>query len=212
MLQLSGNSEVAFAEKDSIQAAPIVYVEWNYNNIERPYIVSSTFNGNIDANGNLLVASSWVSTASVYEQNAGTGTGLYSTTDTTASAILLNTGTSNTATLYASLNAPQVNVSAMTAATANITNDFGVGGNLYTNGKLTVTGATTLTGILKGTGTTAFVAATAGTDYSAGTSALATGILKSTTTTGALSIAVAGDFPTLNQNTTGTVAGDILQT
>jgi hypothetical protein len=30
--------------------------------------------------------------------------------------------------------------------------------------------------------------------------------LKSTTTTGALSIAVAGDFPTLNQNTTGTAA------
>ena len=35
-------------------------------------------------------------------------------------------------------------------------------------------------------------AATAGTDYSAGTSALATGILKSTTTSGALSIAAAG--------------------
>ena len=34
--------------------------------------------------------------------------------------------------------------------------------------------------------------------------ALATGIVKNTTTTGVLSIAVAGDFPTLNQNTTGT--------
>lgn len=33
--------------------------------------------------------------------------------------------------------------------------------------------------------------------------ALSTGILKNTTTTGVLSIAVAGDFPTLNQNTTG---------
>lgn len=49
-------------------------------------------------------------------------------------------------------------------------------------------------------------AAVSGTDYSAGTAALATGILKSTTTTGALSIAVAGDFPTLNQNTTGSAA------
>lgn len=38
-------------------------------------------------------------------------------------------------------------------------------------------------------------------------SALATGIVKNTTTTGVLSIAVAGDFPTLNQNTTGTAAG-----
>jgi hypothetical protein len=35
---------------------------------------------------------------------------------------------------------------------------------------------------------------------------LGTGILKNTTTTGVLSIAAAGDFPTLNQNTTGTAA------
>lgn len=65
--------------------------------------------------------------------------------------------------------------------------------------------ATTVNGLVKGNGT-ALSAATAGTDYSAGTSALSTGILKSTTTTGALSIAVAGDFPTLNQNTTGSAA------
>jgi hypothetical protein len=64
---------------------------------------------------------------------------------------------------------------------------------------------TSITGLLKGNGT-AMSAATAGTDYSAGTSALATGILKSTTTTGALTIAVAADFPTLNQNTTGTAS------
>lgn len=37
-------------------------------------------------------------------------------------------------------------------------------------------------------------------------SGLATGILKNTTTTGVPSIAVAADFPTLNQNTTGTAA------
>lgn len=36
--------------------------------------------------------------------------------------------------------------------------------------------------------------------------ALGTGIVKNTTTTGVLSIAVAGDFPTLNQNTTGNAA------
>lgn len=36
--------------------------------------------------------------------------------------------------------------------------------------------------------------------------ALGTGIVKNTMTTGVLSIAVAGDFPTLNQNTTGTAA------
>ena len=37
--------------------------------------------------------------------------------------------------------------------------------------------------------------------------ALGTGILKNTTTTGVLSIAVPADFPTLNQNTSGTAAG-----
>lgn len=36
--------------------------------------------------------------------------------------------------------------------------------------------------------------------------ALGTGIIKNTTTTGTFSIAVAGDFPTLNQNTTGSAA------
>ena len=70
-----------------------------------------------------------------------------------------------------------------------------------------ITITTSISGMLKGA-TSALVAATAGTDYSAGTAALATGILKSTTTTGALTIAVAGDFPTLNQSTTGS-AGSV---
>ena len=81
------------------------------------------------------------------------------------------------------------------------------------------TGAITLTAgsLLKGNGTSAISAATAGTDYSAGTSSLATGILKSTTITGALTIASVADFPTLNQNTTGnastaTTAGNITAT
>jgi len=65
-----------------------------------------------------------------------------------------------------------------------------------------ITLTTSISGVLKGNGT-AISAATSGTDFSAGTSALATGILKSTTSTGALTIAVAGDFPTLNQSTTG---------
>jgi hypothetical protein len=68
-----------------------------------------------------------------------------------------------------------------------------------------ITLSTGITGVLKGNGT-AISQAIAGTDYSTGTSALATGILKSTTSTGTLTIAVAGDFPTLNQNTTGTAS------
>ena len=54
-----------------------------------------------------------------------------------------------------------------------------------------ITLSTSITGVFKGNGT-AISAATSGTDYSAGTSALSTGIVKSTTTTGALSIAVSG--------------------
>lgn len=69
----------------------------------------------------------------------------------------------------------------------------------------TLTLGTSITGIPIGNGT-AFNAAVAGTDYSSGTSLLGTGILKSTTLTGALTIAIAADFPTLNQNTTGNSA------
>ena len=66
-----------------------------------------------------------------------------------------------------------------------------------------ITLSTSITGVLKGNGT-AISAATSGTDYSPGTSANSTGIVKSTTGTGALSTAIAADFPTLNQNTSGT--------
>lgn len=62
----------------------------------------------------------------------------------------------------------------------------------------------TLSGIAKLT-SGVVSAATSGTDYSAGTSALATGILKSTTSTGALSIATSADIP--NPTTT---RGDII--
>ena len=65
----------------------------------------------------------------------------------------------------------------------------------------------TTNGLIKTSGSIGDISiATAGTDYSAGTAGLATGILKSTTGTGALSIAVAADFPILNQNTTGSAA------
>lgn len=73
------------------------------------------------------------------------------------------------------------------------------------SGTNTGDGSTSVTGVLKGNGSV-ISAAVAGTDYSVGTSGLATGIVKSTTGTGALTIAVAGDFPTLNQNTTGTAS------
>lgn len=65
---------------------------------------------------------------------------------------------------------------------------------------------TSITGLLKGNGT-AISAAVSQTDYGPSTTGLATGILKNTTSTGAHTIAVAADFPTLNQDTSGTAAG-----
>ena len=61
------------------------------------------------------------------------------------------------------------------------------------------------TAILKGNSGGALTDAVAGTDYSAGTAVLTTGILKSTTTTGALSIAVGNDLPVMTATTRGAV-------
>lgn len=91
-----------------------------------------------------------------------------------------------------------------TVTSTSVTTANGFSGTVATSSTTpAITISTSVNGIAKGNGT-ALSAATSGTDYSAGTSGLATGILKSTTTTGALSIANASDFPTLNQNTTGT--------
>lgn len=63
----------------------------------------------------------------------------------------------------------------------------------------------TLTGDATGSGTGSF-ATVVGKINGVSLAGLATGILKNTTTTGVPSIAVAADFPTLNQNTTGSAA------
>ena len=102
---------------------------------------------------------------------------------------------------------------------ASIVSANGFGGSVATaTSTPAITVTTSVNGIAKGNGT-ALSAATSGTDYAPGTSALATGIVKSTTTTGALSIAAAGtDFVApggalgtpssgVATNLTGTAAG-----
>ena len=93
-----------------------------------------------------------------------------------------------------------------TVTSVSVVTNNGFAGTVATDTSTpAITLTTTVTGMLKGS-SGVISAGTSGTDYSLGTSALATGILKSTTTTGGLTIAVAGDFPTLNQDTTGTAA------
>lgn len=86
--------------------------------------------------------------------------------------------------------------------TINSTNGFGGSSSGGISPALTLT--TSVNGIAKGNGT-ALSTATSGTDYSNGTSGLATGVLKSTTSTGALTIAAGSDinstFGSQTQNT-----------
>lgn len=92
-----------------------------------------------------------------------------------------------------------------TVKTVSVNSANGFGGTSSGGENPALTINTTVTGIVKGNGS-GISAATVGVDYSGGTSLLGTGILKTTTGTGALSTAVASDFPTLNQNTTGSAA------
>jgi hypothetical protein len=102
-------------------------------------------------------------------------------------------------------------VTSVSVATAN--GFAGTVANASTTPAITI--STGITGVLKGNGT-AISAATAGTDYSAGTSANASGLVYSTTTTGALTTAtgaqVASALGSTNitgsaANVTGIVAG-----
>jgi len=114
-----------------------------------------------------------------------TGTKTFDTTK------LAMKGTSTGVTALASANSGSSNYTiTLPAATGTLalTSDIGPGNATHTGD---ATGATNLT-----------VVGINGTPLSG----LATGILKNTTSTGVPSIAVAGDFPTLNQNTTGSAA------
>lgn len=131
--------------------------------------------------------------------NTATG-GLSKATLTAGSNITITNG--NGTISIASTAGGSGTVTSVSVATAN--GFAGSVANPTTTPAITLT--TPLSGLLKGNGT-AMVAASSGTDFSAGTSGLGTGIVKTTTGTGALTVAVAADFPTLNQNTTGTAAG-----
>jgi hypothetical protein len=107
--------------------------------------------------------------------------------------------------------ATSINKVTITAPTTSATLTIADGKTLTASGDATVSGTNTgdqtitLTGDVTGTGTGSF-ATTVGKINGTSLAGLATGILKNTTTTGVPSIAVAADFPTLNQSTTGNAA------
>ncbi len=89
-----------------------------------------------------------------------------------------------------------------TVTNVSVASANGFGGSVATSTSTpAITISTSVNGLLKGNGTSVS-AASSGIDYSAGTSSLTTGILKSATGTGALSIATASDITTLLGSTT----------
>ena len=85
MLQLSGNSETAFAGLNSIVIAPVVYAEWNYNAISKPYVVTSIPDGPISS-ATLSNPGNWV-TSDAAIPLTDTLSSFISDFDTAASAI-----------------------------------------------------------------------------------------------------------------------------
>lgn len=79
-------------------------------------------------------------------------------------------------------------------------------GYITSNQAVTVTATGDATGVSTSSGTAPSLPLVVGKINGTSLAGLTTGILKNTTTTGVPSIAIAADFPTLNQNTTGSAA------
>ncbi len=154
----------------------------------------------IDSLGKVGIGTTSPTTAlHVVGTNPLTLTGVQTGTSTTADSVLTITNG-----LVRKL--PLVSFGSGSVTSVSVTSANGLSGtvaNPFTTPAITL--STTVTGMVKGNGT-ALSAATAGTDYAPGTAGNATGIVKSTTGTGALTTATAADFPILNQNTTGNAA------
>ncbi len=178
--------------------------DWNtFNNKQASGNYVTALTGDVTATGPGSVTATIANNAVTYSKmqamtaNKLLGSGA---TGTAVSEITLGTG------LSFSGNTLNAATTGGTVTSLSVTSANGFAGtvtNPTTTPSITLT--TTVNGMVKGNGST-LSAATAGSDYSVGTASLGTGILKSTTSTGALSIATALDFPTLNQNTTGNAA------
>lgn len=95
------------------------------------------------------------------------------------------------------------NSSSGSVTSISVSSSNGLAGTSSGGATPALTLSTSVTGMVKGNGTS-FSAATSGTDYAPGTSANATGIVKSTTTTGALTAATSSDVIGLFSTCSGT--------
>jgi hypothetical protein len=151
-----------------------------------------------------LAATTSAELAGVVSDETGTGALVFGTSPTlvtptlgvaTATSVKFSGSTSGTATLTAPAAAGTTTFT-LPAASGTLALTSDITGGTATNfsgalvGDVTGTQGATVVGKINGTSL----------------AGLATGILKNTTTTGVPSIAVAADFPTLNQNTTGSAA------
>jgi uncharacterized protein YjbI with pentapeptide repeats len=142
-----------------------------------------------------LAASTSAELAGVISDETGTGALVLGTSPTLTTPVL--TGSSTGKTTVASANSSATNYTiTLPAATGTVALTSDITSGTATNfsgalvGDVTGTQGATVVGKINGTSL----------------AGLATGILKNTTTTGVPSIAVAADFPVLNQNTTGSAA------
>jgi hypothetical protein len=151
-----------------------------------------------------LAATTSAEIAGKISDETGSGTLVFATSPTlvtptlgeaTATSVKFSGSTSGTATLAAPADAGTTTftlpaASGTLALTSDITSGTATNFSGTLVGDVTGTQGATLVGKINGTSL----------------AGLATGILKNTTSTGVPSIAVASDFPTLNQNTTGSAA------
>jgi len=104
VLSLSGNSEQAFASLNSIQANPQVWVEWNYNEISKPYVVYSNASNPLNAASALEYRSNWdavgISRGKIYNVTSG---GYKREVDSDSSAVVLEASTGNSESFSASV-------------------------------------------------------------------------------------------------------------
>jgi hypothetical protein len=116
---------------------------------------------------------------------------------------------SGTTGAFTTLTATSLNKVAITAPATGATLTIAEGATLTASATATVSGTNTgdqtisISGDVTAAGSTGALTSQVTKINGTSLAGLATGILKNTTATGVPSIAVAGDFPTLNQNTTG---------